>query len=86
MPLFLKKSRIFISEYGIEKARLSLPLYDRLLVFTSCDKLEICRVKQQIQETFGIRAEHLIWKANFESDADWEGGWLSQLNDVFSSL
>ena len=81
---FPERVKRFLVQYEIEKARLSLPLYDRLLVFTGCDKLEICRVKAYIQETFGVKSEHLIWKANFESDADWEGsGWLNQLSDIF---
>ena len=68
----------------IQAVRISLPFYDRLIVFTSCDQLEISETKRILKAEIGVRSKNLFWKANFESDDDWRNnGWLQLMNETF---
>ena len=74
----------FLEETGLPGARISLPYYDRLIVFTTCDKSEILKAKLQMQEHLGINSKHLIWKASFESEYQWKrGNWLNLMAQTF---
>lgn len=64
-----------------KSARIGLPYYDRLIVFTSCDKSEINRVKQSILNNIKVKEKNMFWKANFESEESWErNGYANELD------
>lgn len=66
-------------------ARLGLPYFDRLIVFTSCDKCEINYVKEIILNNFNIKKKNMYWEANFESEQSWSGeGYLTYINKTLS--
>lgn len=70
---------------SIKAAKLGMPYFERLIVFTSCDKKEIYNVKQIILRNVNVKEEHLFWKANYESEQAWEEhGYLSEVNKVMS--
>jgi len=66
-------------------ARLGLPLFDRLIVFTSCDKNEINHVKKIILDNVDVKEKNMYWEANFESENSWnKNGYINQINIAFS--
>lgn len=66
-------------------ARLGLPYFDRLIVFTSCDKSEINRVKEIILNYTNAKYKNMYWEANFESEQSWsKEGYLNQINNTLS--
>lgn len=72
-----------VLDHFFKAAKLALPYYDRLIVFTSCDKREIYRVKEIIGSNIKVKEKNLFWKANFESEQAWEEhGYLTEVNKV----
>lgn len=61
-----------VLDHCFKAAKLALPYYDRLIVFTSCDKREIYRVKEIIVSNIKVKEKNLFWKSNFESEQAWE--------------
>jgi len=65
--------------------KIGLPYFDRLIIFTSCDKYEIYKVKNILLSSIKIKEKNLFWKANFESERAWaEHGYLDEVNRVMS--
>lgn len=95
--LFLYEN-ILISNKEIEKvvkklvyngsfkaAKLGVPYFDRLIVFTSCDKGEINRTKKTILDNIKVKEKNMYWKAQFESEREWgKNGYLDETNKLIS--
>lgn len=74
-----------VIEKKFKAARLGLPYFDRLIVFTSCDKNEINYVKEIMLDNFNIKQKNMYWEANFESDQSWSSeGYLTYINNTLS--
>jgi hypothetical protein len=57
--------------------------FDIALFFTSCDRFEIWKSKRIIKQELKISDTDLQWKANFETDEDWEKtGLLKLVNEL----
>ena len=75
----------FVIEKKFKAARLGLPYFDRLIVFTSCEKSEINYVKEILLENFHIKKKNMYWEANFESEQSWsKEGYLTYINNTLS--
>ncbi len=65
--------------------RLGLPYFDRLIVFTSCDKSEITCVKETILKSFKVKRKNMYWEANYESEQSWsKEGYLTYIDNTLS--
>lgn len=74
-----------VIEKKFKAARLGLPHFDRLIVFTSCDKSEINYVKEIILDNFNIKRKNMFWEANFESEQSWSNnGYLTYIDNTLS--
>lgn len=70
---------------SFKAVKVGLPYFDRLIVFTSCDKCEIYRTKEVLLDNIKVKNQNLYWKANFESELAWdEHGCLNEVNKVMS--
>lgn len=70
---------------SFKAVKIGLPHFDRLIVFTSCDKYEIYKVKEILLNNIKLKEKNLYWKANFESEQAWaEHGYLDEVNKVIS--
>ncbi len=84
--IFVDRINQFLFENKLIHIRIGLPYYDRLIVFTTCDKYEINKVKNYLISQLNIKAKYLYWKAAFESDDNWKyGKWLSLLQRTFDA-
>lgn len=65
--------------------KIGLPYFDRLIIFTSCDKHEIYKVKEILLSNIKVKEKNLFWKANFESELAWaDHGYLDEVNKVMN--
>ena len=70
---------------NFKAVKIGLPYFDRLIVFTSCDKYEIYKVKEILLSNIKVKEKNMYWKANFESEQAWaEHGYLDEVNKVIS--
>jgi len=68
---------------SFKAAKLGLPYFDRLIVFTSCDKSEINKVKIIILNNIKVKEKNMYWKANFESELAWKkNGYLDETDKL----
>lgn len=69
----------------IKAARFGLPYFDRLIVFTSCNPIEIYYVKEIILNNFNVKKKNMYWEANFESEQSWSrDGYLTYIDNTLS--
>ena len=57
---------------AFKAVKIGLPYFDRLIVFTSCDKSEIYKTKKTILDNIKVKEKNMLWKAYFESEQAWE--------------
>ncbi len=70
---------------SFKAARLGLPYFDRLIVFTSCEKSEINHVKEIILNNINVKKRNMYWVANFESEQLWsKKGYLTYIDNTLS--
>lgn len=82
---FIKHVQKFMLEEQISAAKIALPYYDRLIIFTSCVKQEINDVKQRVLKHFSISARDMVWKTDYESMQGWgRDGWLKLMSETYS--
>ncbi len=75
----------FVIDKKFKAARLGLPYFDRLVVFTSCEKGEINYVKEILLKIFNIKKRNMYWEANFESEQAWsKEGYLTYISNTLS--
>lgn len=87
LQAFVEEVIIVMNMYDINFAKISLPYYDRLIVFTTSSKRDINRIGIILRHNLHLKAENMIWEANFESSESWsEGGWLERLQTSFNAL
>jgi len=76
----------FLDNNKIPHARIASPHYDRLIIFTGCDKHEINRVHMLMCTQLHINSEHLVWKASHESEQQWQRGeWLALMQETLGA-
>ncbi len=80
-------TRELVDKDVILGAMLSQPSLDVAIFFTTADRLSIWKARQLIQQGLQVRDKDLVWKAEFETDDDWNPGignlwFLSELLDA----
>lgn len=81
---FEEKVNIFMQLENVKYCKISLPYLDRLLVFTSCEKTEILKVKESLIKHFGFKEKNMVWEAMFESQNSWKcKEWLNVIDKSF---
>lgn len=84
---FVEQIILFMYKYNIPFLKVSLPYYDRIIVFTSCSRNDIKETQNKIISFFNFDKSKLIWEAFFESDDSWKSdGWLSIMNKSFEKV
>lgn len=84
---FVENVILFMTQYKVCFAKIALPYYDRLLVFTDCSKREINRIGNALKNFFSFGSKNMIWEARFESEDSWcKNGWLNRLNQSFEKF
>lgn len=68
---------------AFKAVKIGLPYFDRLIVFTSCDKSEIYKTKKTILDNIKVKEKNMFWKAYFESEQAWEkNGYLDETDKL----
>lgn len=74
-----------VFDESFKAVKIGLPNYDRLIVYTSCDKLEIYKTKEILLNNIKIKEKNLFWKAEFESEQAWEEhGYLDEVDKTIT--
>lgn len=63
---------IILAKGGLTKAYIDKKNLNQVIIFTSADTLEIYRTKQLIIKLLKPKPENIIWKAEHESETDWD--------------
>lgn len=84
---FVENVILFMTQHEVSFAKIALPYYDRLLVFTDCSKRKINKIGNALKNFFSFGSKNMIWEAVFESEDSWEkNGWLNRLNQSFEKF
>lgn len=81
---FVSKMKNLVSSKNLIGCDIDSHYYDVLRVYTTCDKIEINKIKEMLIENFDFKSEDMYWVSLSESeDFKNENGWVTHVNRFF---